>query len=481
MRTTRTIICIFVAVFVAIFATSIFAQSSAQLYKQLQPYKADFDRIHERMMSDHDDSWFGDWRFRAEDKVNHERKGWPLHPTKDLYEWLQDTREVFKEAEGQVSAKGAKELLTACQKVREAGIVFYACYYYYPREVCLWAHSGPFFGRDGSDDKFMVQIFCVKACNSWEEAYKEYSKVYSRSSEQAKFEVLSAVFKVRGKTNELEYCQKYFAATKRSPQYNDFPRGLVAGYFYFFDVCSSRHDSKGDGLTVAEDIRRWNSIFKNLSDPVIKECKREYFSAAPRLTMNGCDGLREMLPKGEFVFLWQQAEEAFTKMLKGPSEDLPRYEYWKRDQDSAEPTLVLKVLASFNPYRDGRVSGYDRASSPVALFEEICPEWKHALISPDAVSISPDDLYLRYFAEERLKWHRISAEEYVKLKAYQEEWIATNPGSAFIQKQRACADFEKGCEALATTYRGYEPGQTVENNRKAFRLSAIQASAAKAR
>jgi len=177
----------------------------------------------------------------------------------------------------------------------------------------LAAYTGPFFSQDGRDDKFMVQIFCVKAYDNWTNAYKEYSKTYSKSSEKARLEVLCAIFDARDKAYEVDFCQLWFKATGLAPKYNDISSAFV-GYFYLRLGLDS--SDNGDCLTIDKEMQKWKSIFKNLSDLKAKEWKLAPLSSRPKLVMDR-GGLEMMIPKEEFLFLWPQADQAFRKMLDG--------------------------------------------------------------------------------------------------------------------------------------------------------------------
>jgi len=447
MKTARVVIGLLVAVAIMLlFAGGAFAQRSPVTNEQYRQYCRDIDAYDKAERNDKDDPDWGlfDWRTRARNKACSEKFGYVRYEPKTLYEWLDNTRQIFKEAEASLTTKEQKDFLAVCQKMREAAIILSACDKFCKRapEVSRAAYIGPFFSKEGRrDDQFMVQIFFVRAYDEYARAGEEYLKIVSKTSKKARAEVMMALFSARGKTYSVDFYKEVLDVVSKQPQ-ADFPvsQNFLAYIYEYARNIPAQLNAQ------SSNAKQWKLIFEDLSSPGGKEWNAPRFSGFPMPDIHlhmDCgsqfNGLTSKMPsKAEFQFIWLQADQRWKDLLH-PSEellkDLPRFTYWQRDTDPDEPPLVLKVQVPPYLSREGDVGCISMHNHlPNSLFMGLT-----------RTSESPEQFYVGHFAEQRSLWQRLPDESaYLKAKSGQEEWLKAHPTSDLLAyKLRLCANFEK--------------------------------------
>jgi hypothetical protein len=490
-----------------------------------QFYRQEGLNYDEQWKNDKDDrDWGqGDFRTRELNKV-WTKLGYVRYEPKTLYEWLNDTRRVFKQAEADLTTKEQKDFLNVCQKSREAGIIL-ETFQGSPSsaidapEISRIAYAGPFFSKEGRrDTQFMVQILYCKAFDNYVAAGEEYLKVLAKTSEKAQAEAEIALYRARGKQYEIDHLQGVINATGKLPV-SPPSRGIIA-YIYLYqrnpDICTVQGRVRGDVIP-------WKKFIKDMTDPKGKEWNKRTGGRLKLLMDIGPDlgfDLSKMISRKEFSFIYSQSEQAWKDLLS-PSEDflknsanyeswsklvaspsnkigeapseelLAKYKalqngpqistYWEREPETDGPPLVLWICGVPNQCYWAHVGTvFLSYHLPNSFLKGLCPEWKREFADfekklleegatpefirawhnsngyrdknrPEAdkkywheLNVEEDALYDKYFAKERLKWHRISAEEYAKGMAEQKEWLKSNPKTdSWAYKQNLCANFQR--------------------------------------
>jgi len=440
-----------VVVFVGIFSGSVFAQNTyADNYRKLMNSAADRMEYIKNHDNDKNDRCWGrfDWRYREINAGHVKKFGFKRYEPKTLYEWLDDTRQTFKKADALLTAKDEKDYLEACRKMREAGIITEAFCYFSPPEVVQFADSGPFISIDGRrDHQFLYQLLAIKSYVNYFKTGDEFQKVRSRTSEKAQANALIALFTVRGVTYEVDRYKLWLKATNRLPDWQTAP----SEYTY---ACK--------GGTPDAETLAWQKLFACLLDSNLPTwtTTSEAFSNKwknLKLVLRCGDPFgspfNQMITGQDFAFIERQTDQAWKDLLEGREEitkNLPRFTYWKRDADSGEPALILKVRADKRQCFEGNIGGIIiHYHLPSSFLRGLCPEWKAEMAGLESCKPNSDtekieiEIYNRYFARERLKWYKITAEEYAKLKDIQEQWEKAHNTEAFRYKQNLCANFQR--------------------------------------
>lgn len=452
-------------------------------------------RYKAQMDADKDDIWWGkgDWRYRELNRAHAKNFGHVRHEPKDMYEWLDDTRQTFAKARRTLVSVGSQKYLDACQKRREAGIILEACYAFHDPampEVCRAAYTGPFFGLRGRrDDQTMVQIFFVKAYDLKQEADKEYYKVFRATKHNDVVDAMVALMKARGK----DYAVRRWEIMRGKGVF--FHEPLSDEFIYGGVAPGNKFESPGP-----KEAPVWKAIFANLSWQESEHPGRPVPAAvrsAPPLLLEQGMGLgsrhNPMITRDEFMFIWRQADHCWKEFLNPPKElreDLPRYTYWALEAGPGEPELVLRVAVprgpGYHPPWGSAGQVFALYHLPHSLLKGFCSEWKQELVSYQASlsregvgqdqiddwngianmkvwengklirpsSVAEDawrmalnrkeeELCGVYFPKQRLRLTRLSDEqEYERRKSVQDEWQATHSSPSFQYKLNLCAAFE---------------------------------------
>ena len=401
---------------------------------------------------------------------------------KTYWQEILETRRVFGNASEGLTGKEQQNLLKLCQASREAGLINYACGSFHDTMILRVCWPGPFYSKEGGrDGQIMCQMIDTRAYFAHLDAVKAFQAAWRRTKKNVQDRIVNAVcdslpdgsYKVFGWQVERYHRNK-----------TDLPRLEI-----FLDYIMNFREGSQPGND-GGNARAWKAVFARLAKP------GEFWSYGPRLGMAtqggglpiGQDGngvskdwtmSGETMTANAFKFLQSQEDQIWQDILS-PSKELqkglPRHMYWKRDADTGEPALVFNMLTS----KDGCGWG---SNGPVvmnywipnSLLKGLCPEWRSELdsfeksLSRNDVSQSlvdtwhcrdsynpetpaesawyrqmqkaEEDLYRKYFAIERLRWHRITAIEYGELKAKQESWLNSHKSPEFLVKLRICATF----------------------------------------